>query len=183
MGNFLTKIKVSCLRDAAKTALQWKATHTISLIDPCLADAYIPCIRSGQHHVFRSYDQEDPTKTNHIRELVLDSMLAIETALCTIDARILIHCHAGVSRSTAIALGAICLTDRNMTAKLAMQALLNLCEKPWPNRRIVEELDLVLSFQGTLLETLDYYRKQHPNRLKAYRVLNKRRGLVSPVIR
>jgi predicted protein tyrosine phosphatase len=132
----------------------------------------------------RQYDQENATATRHFARYVGEGLAFIRDALLDPpNRRLLIHCHAGASRSPAFALGAICLSDPELDAESAMQHLLAIVDKPWPNRRIVEEIDTHLDRQGLLIDAIDTYRTRHPRRIRAYRVLNKKRGLHSPVNR
>lgn len=177
------RIKVSCLANAAQHVVDWRATHVVSLLDPSLAKSKRPCFSEAIHYTTLFYDQENDASTVHFSRVVDRVREFIDQALRTPGARLLIHCHAGASRSTAFALGAICMDSPGLPAATAMQILLSICRKPWPNRRITEELDSALDYRGTLLFELDAYRSQHPKRLAAYRILNKRRGLISPVVR
>ncbi|WP_218813533.1 hypothetical protein [Rickettsiella endosymbiont of Dermanyssus gallinae] len=91
--------------------------------------------------------------------------------------------HAGVSRSTAFAYAALCILYASENTTDIFTRLMGITEKPWPNDRIVEEFDRVLNRGGSLTTTLKIYKGMYPLRLEAYRRLNRKRGLVSPVSR
>lgn len=179
-----TVLMVSCLPLATSTSTQWQATHALSLLDPCLPEASIPVFTGTRHLVLRQYDQENEAATQHFAAYVSEGLDFIRDAfLDRANSRLLVHCHAGASRSTAFALGAICLLAPELDAESAMKHLLAIVNKPWPNRRIVEEIDANLKKQGLLVRALDGYRARYPRRILAYRALNKKRGLHSPVKR
>lgn len=89
------------------------------------------------------------------------------------------HCHAGVSRSTAMAYALLAHRFGAGREGEAFAALLTIVNKPWPNRRIIEIVDTLLGREGRLLEPLDAMRDRHPRRLDAYHRFNARRGLIS----
>jgi predicted protein tyrosine phosphatase len=71
---------------------------------------------------------------------------------------LLIHCHAGVSRSTAAA--ALLMAQHNPGREAdAFLALLELRPQAWPNTRMVAMADRLLNRGGALAEGLDTYRR------------------------
>jgi predicted protein tyrosine phosphatase len=71
---------------------------------------------------------------------------------------VLIHCHAGVSRSTA---GAAILMAQHAPGQeeAAFLKILELRRHGWPNTRMVEFADQLLKRDGALLRGLDAYRR------------------------
>ncbi|MBD9373271.1 dual specificity protein phosphatase family protein [Rhizobium sp. ARZ01] len=172
-------IRVSCLPRAAQVAQEWEATHVVSLLDPELDDCHVPVIGTATHHVLRVRDQEDPGATNHFPDLIASLFETLRPIADLDDSRILVHCHAGVSRSTAMAYAFLAHRFGAGREGDAFAALLMVVNKPWPNRRIVEIIDAHLGREGRLLEPLDAMRSRHPCRLDAYHRFNARRGLFS----
>lgn len=167
--------RVSCLPRAALVARDWGATHVISLVDPELPDEKIPVIERGEHVVARLRDQETAAFTSHFPDLVVSLFETVRPAVEAPGSRILVHCHAGVSRSTAFAL---CLISHRFGAGReadAFEAFLRIVNKPWPNRRIVEILDHHLERRGALLQPLDLMRARYPRRIDAWHRYNLRR--------
>lgn len=167
--------RVSCLPRASAVAEEWRATHVVSLIDPELPDHLVPVIGRGEHIVARLRDQETAALTGHFPDLVVSLFETVRPAVELPDARILIHCHAGVSRSTAFAL---CLLAHRLGAGReaeAFDAFMRIVNKPWPNRRIVEILDGHLRREGALLRPLDAMRARFPRRIDAWHRYNLRR--------
>ena len=166
--------RVSCLPRASEVAAEWRATHVVSLIDPELPDHLVPVIGRGEHIVARLRDQETAF-TSHFPDVIVSLFETVRPAVEKPDSRILVHCHAGVSRSTAFA---FCLMAHRLGAGReadAFEAFLKIVNKPWPNRRIVEIIDGHLGRRGALLQPLDALRQQYPKRIHAWHRYNLRR--------
>ncbi len=74
------------------------------------------------------------------------------------DGHVLVHCHAGISRSTAAA--AILMTPvRAGNEEEAFLKLLDLRKHGWPNTRMIEFADTLLKRDGAMLRGLLAYRK------------------------
>jgi len=74
------------------------------------------------------------------------------------DGHLLVHCHAGISRSTAAT--AILLAQHNPGRERdAFLALLDLRPHGWPNTRMVDFADELLDRKGALLMGLGEYRR------------------------
>ncbi|MCF8534323.1 MAG: protein-tyrosine-phosphatase [Reyranella sp.] len=74
------------------------------------------------------------------------------------DGHVLVHCHAGVSRSTAAA--AILMTQHAPgQEEAAFLKLLGLRKHGWPNTRMVEFADRLLKRDGAMLRGLVAYRR------------------------
>ncbi|WLQ15967.1 protein tyrosine phosphatase [Hahella aquimaris] len=180
--NFLT---ITCLWNAERRARECSATHVVSLLDPDLDSRSVPDL-SGvvrEHHILRLYDQERAGETQHFDALIADALARLKPVTENPENRLVIHCHAGVSRSTALGYGVLSLLHGEGKEADAFNDLTNITCKPWPNRRIVEVIDSLLGRDGRMLSPLDAYRSQHPFRLQSYRRLNKKRGIVSRVER
>jgi len=71
---------------------------------------------------------------------------------------LLVHCHAGISRSTAAA--AVLMAQHNPGRETeAFLSLLEMRPHAWPNTRIVELADRILARRGALLDGLVAYRR------------------------
>ena len=169
------RFRVSCLPRAAEVAADWNATHVISLLDPALGDEHVPVIRSAEHIVARLRDQENPGETTHFPELVESLFETVRPAVETRNSRILVHCHAGISRSTAFAYAMIAHSAGPGLEEQAFGALMSIVNKPWPNRRIIEILDSRWRREGALLKPLDDMRARHPRRIDALHKYNLKR--------
>jgi predicted protein tyrosine phosphatase len=172
-------IKVTCLPQAQSVAAAWNARLVVSLLDPDLPQSAHPRILECSHHICLFHDQERRDATIHFAETLAPIVELVAEHLTAKDPRLLIHCHAGVSRSTALAYGAISILHGRGKEEEAFEDLLAITRKPWPNRRVVECIDDILGREGALLVPLDAMRAQFPARIEHYRRFNRRRGLAS----
>lgn len=158
---------------------RFRPTHLIGILDPSMPEPAAYGRHAGEHErlLLRFRDSEvigveDGPAAAHVETLVawIDRALAPAPASSGAAAggRLFIHCHAGVSRSTATAYLALVRQRGVDAAGEAFGDLLRLTRKPWPNRRIVELADAVLGAGGGLLAPVDAYRALHPLRREAY---------------
>ena len=76
-------------------------------------------------------------------------------------ARLLVHCHAGVSRSTASMALMLAQARPSLPAERILQGVLGIRDKAWPNLRILDLGDALLGRNGTLpAAAADLYRHQ-----------------------
>ncbi|TCZ56680.1 tyrosine phosphatase family protein [Roseicella aquatilis] len=66
--------------------------------------------------------------------------------------RLLVHCHAGISRSTASMALILAQAQPDLPAEDLLQGILGIREKAWPNLRLLEIGDAMLGRGGTLPE-------------------------------
>lgn len=169
------RFRVSCLPKAASIAEEWGATHVVSLIDPAIGPEHIPEIRTAEHIVARLRDQETAEFTSHFPEIIESLFETVRPAIENPHSRILVHCHAGVSRSTAFCYAMIAHRAGRGMENEAFGAFLSIVNKPWPNRRIIEILDRKWERDGALLKPLDAMRARYPNRILAWDRFNRKR--------
>lgn len=173
------QIRVSALFDGrlARDLTAFAPTHVVSLLDPSLAAERRPVFAPGPQVFQRSFfDVEDETIDGPAHAVVRDLVVFLE-AVGAPDARLLSHCHMGASRSTAAAFIALNLRHGPDAEGAAMDELLRITNKPWPNRRLVVLADELMARRGAMVAALDRYRDTCPRRIDAYRRLNDRRGL------
>ena len=169
------RFRVSCLPKAASIAEEWGATHVVSLIDPAIGPEHIPQIRTAEHIVARLRDQETAEFTSHFPDIIESLFETVRPAIESPHSRILVHCHAGVSRSTAFCYAMIAHRAGKGMENEAFGAFLSIVNKPWPNRRIIEILDRKWERDGALLKPLDAMRARYPNRILAWDRFNRKR--------
>jgi predicted protein tyrosine phosphatase len=172
------QIRVSAMFDnrLARDLTAFAPTHVVSLLDPSLAAERRPVFALGPQVFQRSFfDVEDETADGPAHAVVRDLVTFLEAAAP--DARLLSHCHMGASRSTAAAFIALNLRHGADAEGVAMDELLRITNKPWPNRRLVVLADELMGRRGAMVAALDRYRDAYPRRIDAYRRLNGRRGL------
>ena len=66
-------------------------------------------------------------------------------------ARLLVHCHAGISRSTAAMLLILAQSLPDQKADALVETVHGIREKAWPNLRLVELGDAMLQRRGSLV--------------------------------
>lgn len=171
------RLKVGGLHTIAADLPIFRPTHMIRLVDPALPEASLALsVAVGSTLLLRlddiSHDGPSGPSQDHVAEILgfVEGMLAGGAA------RLYVHCHAGVSRSTATAYLALACRHGAGGEGDAFDELLTVTEKPWPNRRIVAHADALLGRGGRLLAPLDAYRAAHPRRIEAYRRLHLRRA-------
>ncbi len=71
------------------------------------------------------------------------------------DAPLVIHCYAGISRSTAAAYAAVCALNPQRDERTIAQALRRASQTAFPNPRIVRLADEVLARQGRMVAAVE----------------------------
>jgi len=77
------------------------------------------------------------------------------------DNHLLVHCHAGVSRSTAAAILILAQTRPDRPAEEALHAVVRQRPRAWPNLRILELGDVLLGRRGNIVNAARaHYRRK-----------------------
>lgn len=179
-------LRVACLARAEHMVRLFGATHVVSLIDPDMRSELPDFERLHvEHMTLLFYDQEREDAAAAVSDATRKLISALRELATDASARVLFHCHAGASRSPAAAFIASALWQPELDEVAVFARLLEqrILVKPWPNLRMVSVADDVLGRAGHLVGTIQRYRAAHPNRLAAYRRLNRRRGIASKVPR
>lgn len=136
-------------------------THVLSIIDareptPPALDEYLDI----DHELIRfddvvaEYPGYEACTPQHIERL-LDFG---ERAHAKAGSHLLVHCHAGISRSQAASAILMCQHAPGREEE-AFLRLLNLRKHGWPNTRMVEFADQLMKRDGALLRGLQVYRR------------------------
>ena len=142
-------IYVSSLADMPHLVPQLGVRDLVSIIQPDAQPPTPPGVDPARHHrcpvhdIVEAQPGEVLPEATHIAELI--------GFLRTWDGEVLllIHCHAGVSRSTAVALIAHVLHSGD--PRRSATALREASPYAWPNRRIVALADSILGLDGELI--------------------------------
>lgn len=172
------RLKVGGLHTIAADLPVFQPTHMIRLVDPTLPDDRLRIVAPPTDGLLllrlNDSSHADPLGPTHghVAEILgfVDRMLAADRPV-----RLYVHCHAGVSRSTATAYLSLACRYGPGHEKDAFAELLGVTVKPWPNRSIIAHADALLGRNGRLLAPLDAYRAANPQRIEAYRRLHLRR--------
>lgn len=132
------------------------ATHVLSILDP---DWPVPeafgafgeheRLELRFHDVIADADGVLPPQPEHVARLLAfgRDLMAEPPA----DAHLLVHCHAGVSRSSAAMALILAQGMPHLPAEAVFAEVLRIRGKAWPNLRMVELGDAVLSRDGALV--------------------------------
>jgi predicted protein tyrosine phosphatase len=129
-------------------------THVLSILGPDWSDPpEFADFAPHQRLVLRFHDviepgpdQIAPTRADVERLLVFGREVSD-----TPDAHLLVHCHAGVSRSTAAAALILMQANPEWPASTALDAIAALRPRAWPNLRILEFGDALLGRNGEIV--------------------------------
>lgn len=129
-------------------------THVLSILDPEIADP--PAFQQfDAHHRlslrFHDIIEPEPERIAPTRADV-EKLLAYGRELGRESApKLLIHCHAGVSRSTASAALILAQADPSRPADAVLNGISAIRPRAWPNLRILEFGDELLGRKGELV--------------------------------
>ena len=141
-----------------------RVTHVISILDPAepepfaFAD-YPPHDRLTLRFddVIESIPSYAPPMPEHIEQLLRFGREIGAEALQTL----LIHCHAGVSRSTASATALLLQAFPERSADEVLDHIGQVRPQAWPNSRMIGFADEQLGLSGTLVAALnEFYRRR-----------------------
>jgi predicted protein tyrosine phosphatase len=134
-------------------------THVLSILDP---DAPEPAVFGsfGEHSRaelrFHDVIDELPDRavpgTQQVQEIL--ALGREVTAPPRADAHLLVHCHAGVSRSTAAMALILAQACSDRSGVEIMNEVLRIRSRAWPNLRIVELGDTLLGRGGDLIRSV-----------------------------
>lgn len=175
------EVKVSALFRVHEDHAAYKPTHVVSVLDPRIEARRVPTF-PGTPNVLQLFFYDDDELELQIEpiEFYLRKIVAFLNGFIEFPEkgkRLLVHCHAGASRSPAIAYILFAMELGAGRESEAFDLLLRTTNKPWPNRYLIELADGLLQRDGKLLRPLDEYRRRFPRRYAAYMRLNKNRRL------
>lgn len=147
-------IIVTNLRDCHAQLARHGARRAISILSPDTPHPDFPALAPGQHLRLTFHDVaadggglEGPKRRDAERLIGFVSEWDRTTPL-------LIHCWAGISRSTAAAYTALCLLRPDESEETLAQELRAASPSATPNRMIVAEADDILGRQGRMLKAI-----------------------------
>jgi len=139
-------LRITDQHTANKLARAWP-THTVSLLDPdCDTTLVTPDGRWCRCFFHDSTPRDRLSRTLASLEDI-QRILAFTAELGAAD-RLLVHCYAGISRSTAVALGILC--QHGLSPRQAMTVVRRLRPIASPNAHILALFDAVLALDEAL---------------------------------
>ena len=147
-------VYISSLGEMPRHVRETGSSHVLSLVIPEDNPATPPGVRSEHHLFIGCHDIVEPfpgavlPNAGHVR-LIIDFAAAWDG-----NAPMLVHCFAGVSRSTAAALIVACVHEKGREHDLARR-LRAAAPHAQPNRRIIELGDTALGCGGALVSAVE----------------------------
>src|SRR3954451_24635731 len=135
-------------------------THVLSLLDPDWPEpSALMRLEHGRRVLLRFHDdiQEGPgiiLPSEYHVEAILAFGRAVIRGACTTDRHLLVHCHMGISRSTAAAAMLFAMADPAEDGDAIFGRVLQLRPKAWPNSRMIAFGDRMLARRGRLIAAL-----------------------------
>ena len=133
-------------------------SHVLSILDPDRADP-TAFASYGTHHriTLRFHDAIAPAPDIVLPEREdVETILAFgrEAAATGGEVHILVHCHVGISRSTAALASLFAQAEPETPAETLIARLHDQREKAWPNARMIAFADDILGRGGSLNEAV-----------------------------
>lgn len=152
------QIKVESLTKAKSLISQDWPTHIISIVNDAGPDFAASDIdrQHDDHYIFSFHDVENRESSDYVVPTRKDVRDILEVArMVPSDGKLLVHCTAGKSRSTAMAIGI--LVQSGKLPQEAFDFVKTLQPAMFPNRLMIEYLDDELGLQGSLIEVVKTY--------------------------
>jgi predicted protein tyrosine phosphatase len=145
-----------------------EATHVLSLLDPGWPDpdAFVGCA-THRRTTLHFHDEIEPgpgvelPQVDHVRAILAFGAELAEEARKGHPVRALVHCHMGISRSTA---AVACILAQQGDADAAFARLGELRVEAWPNCLMIAIADDLLGYAGRFTAALGrFYAKELAN--------------------
>lgn len=132
-----------------------RVTHVVSILDPEIDDAaamaqvaHADVLRLRFHDCIEHMPLRSPPDAGHVAAIVqFGTRLRGHAA-----ARVLIHCHMGISRSTAAAI--LLLVNHGHDPEAAVDHVAAIRPIAWPNLRMIELGDRLLNLETKLIQAV-----------------------------
>ncbi len=146
---------VICGLDEIDHTFDERVTHVLSILDPGTPEpAKFAALQADHLLRLRFHDiietnipAMDAPASEHV-----EAILAFGADATRAHHRILIHCHMGISRSTAAAI--MLFADRHGDPEAAVAHITELRPIAWPNLRMIELADTARKFDGRLVHAV-----------------------------
>lgn len=129
-------------------------THVLSILDPAWPDPEAFASYGEHERLLLRFDdviEEVPGK-EAVQRRHVEALLAFGRDLMRErDAHLLVHCHMGISRSTAAMAIILAQARPDRPATEALEEVARIRSKAWPNLRMIEFGDELLGLRGALI--------------------------------
>ena len=135
-------------------AIQGNFDHVIGILDPSMKGHLEERLWKIKNRTMFWFDDTintsgglRPPSESHIADII---NLIREKELDSIHKSVLIHCAAGISRSTATAIGLLIM--RGWSVSQAFENVHIMRPQMWPNELVLKHFDTLLNLDGALIE-------------------------------
>jgi predicted protein tyrosine phosphatase len=159
----MVEVRITTAEEAIRLLEGGWPTTAVSLVGDDLPFA-LPIY--GPHHLVVNVDDLEDEVIGYVAptEELLRTVLRHTKGLRDFD-RLLVHCHAGKSRSPAMAIGI--LIQAGMSPAAAFEQVRTVRPELIPNRLMIRQLDKILELGGELIAIVDeHYQSLGPNALQ-----------------
>lgn len=139
-------------------------THVLSILDPDHPDPEAFGTYASHHRtILRFHDIIDPVEgmilpqPEHVESVLRFGNEVAAGGAERTEGHLLVHCHMGISRSTAAMLTLMAQTSPDESEDRLFERLLEIRPQAWPNSRMVAFADDLLSRQGRLVDGLRHH--------------------------
>jgi len=150
-------------------------THVLSILDPDHPDpeafgAYDPHRRTTLrfHDIIHPIPGMILPEPEHVEAVLRFGLEVAEGRHERAEGHLLVHCHMGVSRSTAAMLTLMAQTDPEEDDDRLFERLAEIRPQAWPNSRMIAFADDLLSRDGRLTEALRRHYGRQIRRMPHY---------------
>ncbi len=151
----MSAIVVCPLSRLAETVALYRASHIVTLVNFGTVFSRPPVVEAENHLHVAIHDISEPAEgmvcpaEEHVAEY-LDFMERWDRA-----APVVVHCFAGISRSTAAAFSAFCAARPDLDEEVIALRLRERSPEATPNMRIVELADEILGRSGRMVKAVE----------------------------
>ncbi len=160
----MPEFTVCAKSEVKKTAKRFNATHIISLLDPHDHIFRPPAIDPKNHLTLNFLDEENENISFGPKDWHAKSILDFGTRLPH-DARVIVHCHAGICRSTSAALALWLQANGLDRLEEAENWLHSVRPIAIPNSLLTKHFDNELNLNGKLINLVSEISVNNTKRL------------------
>jgi len=134
-------------------------SHVLSILDPCLAERPSFAAFGAHRRLELCFDDILEPREGLVapQRVHVDGILRFAGDLLVDpprDAHLLVHCHMGISRSSAALALILARVRPDLPAPQILGEVLRVRQRAWPNLRLIELGDAALDRQGELIAAL-----------------------------
>ena len=153
-------------------------THLLSVLDPEFPEPEsLGLLSPARRLQLRFHDTIDVrpgqilVEEEHVRQV-----LTFGRDLPTAKGHLLVHCHAGISRSTAFTILLLAQALPDVSSAKIVAEIVRVRDRAWPNLRIIELGDEILDRKGTLVAAVRARHAEYAKRVPRFVRLMKELG-------